>query len=110
MVSQDDETQTVRTTSLLGNFPNPFNPSTTILFSLSSGEGRGEGIAIVNIVIYNIRRQRVRTLANQVVEPGLHSVEWDGRNDKDEKLGSGIYLYRLEAGDFREIRRMILLK
>jgi len=60
--------------------------------------------------VYNIRGQKVRTLVNEFKEIGYHSVIWDGRDDNSKPVGSGIYFYRLNAGDFDKTRKMILLK
>ena len=103
---------------LESNFPNPFNPDTTIEFSLSSGEGsnnslssgEGRGEGHVNITIYNIRGQRVKTLVNDHLPAGRHSVVWNGRDDNGRTVSSGIYFYRMTAGEFSETRRMLLMK
>ena len=97
---------------LHSNFPNPFNPYTTIQFSLSSGEGRGEGSTYVEIVIYNIRGQRVRTLldGSKEFEAGRHTVIWDGRDNTGNQVSSGVYLYRMRAGEYQSVRRMVLMK
>jgi len=87
-----------QTPALLGNVPNPFNPSTQISFSLSEA-------ADVTLEIYNITGQKVATLTTGRLEAGHHSVAWDGSN-----AASGIYLYRLEAGDFVDTKKMVLLK
>ena len=109
-VSEGDEVAPIVQVGLLGNFPNPFNPSTTIKFSLSSGEGRGEGH--VNITIYNIRGQRVRTLLNGSNElgAGRHSVVWNGTDDNGRTVSSGVYFYNMRAGEYSSTRRMILMK
>jgi hypothetical protein len=95
-------------TELLGNFPNPFNPQTTIQFSLSFGEGRGEGF--VKIDVYNVRGQRVRTLVNDMYSTGEHSVVWNGMDDSGRTVGSGIYFYSMRVGEYHLTNRMLLLK
>jgi Secretion system C-terminal sorting domain/Right handed beta helix region len=80
------------------NYPNPFNPATVISFTLPKA-------LTVNLTVYNILGQRVATLVNEVMPPGVHSVPFDGRN-----FASGVYFYRLEAGDFLSSRKMMLLK
>jgi len=111
-VHEDEEVITPLVTGLHGNFPNPFNPETTIRFSLSYGEGRGEGFNNVKIDIYNIRGQRVRTLLDGSREFGIgeHSVIWNGKDDDDNVLSSGVYFYRMRAGDYESVRRMLLMK
>jgi len=94
----------------VNNFPNPFNPETTINFSFSSGEGRGEGSYRVEIIIYNVRGQRIRTLLDENRSPGHHSVIWNGRDDNGRTVSSGVYLYRITAGDNVATRRMLLMK
>jgi len=90
-------------TALLGNFPNPFNPSTTISFVLSSYEN-------VSIDIFNVRGQLVRGLVSGVWSEGSHEVIWNGTDDNGTVLGSGLYFYRFTAGDIVETRKMLLLK
>ena len=85
------------------NYPNPFNPSTTISYNLPRR-------ADVTIEIFNLLGQRVRTLVNESQPPGSHTVEWDGRDTAGKTASSGVYLYRLTAGDFMQSRKMILLK
>lgn len=89
---------------LNGNYPNPFNPSTTIRYSLASETN-------VTLEIFNILGQRVRTLVSGELQvPGSYEAFWDGKDEQRNLVGSGAYLYRLGAGDFEETRKMILLK
>ena len=85
------------------NYPNPFNPTTTIRYQLPQA-------AEVNLVIYNILGQQVRTLVNTHREAGYHQAVWDGRNDAGVPAGSGVYIYIFRAVDFQEVRKMILMK
>ena len=96
-------TRVPRSTRLLGNAPNPFNPSTAIGFALSR---RGE----VRLEVYNVGGQRVRTLASGVWEAGTHSVTWDGRDLSGGLVSSGVYFYRFESGDYSESKRMTLVR
>ncbi|RMF54853.1 MAG: T9SS C-terminal target domain-containing protein [Calditrichaeota bacterium] len=89
--------------SLEQNYPNPFNPSTTIRFRIPETER-------VEITIYNLLGQTIRTLTNQVFDAGQHTVIWDGRNDKGRAVASGIYLYTMKAGNFSKTRRMQLIR
>lgn len=89
---------------LLQNHPNPFNPSTTIRFSV------GESKQAVQLLIYNARGQIVRTLFNEALPAGYHSRTWDGNDDAGRSIGSGIYLYVLQSGNAKQSRKMILLK
>jgi PA domain/FlgD Ig-like domain len=85
------------------NSPNPFNPTTTIRFSLPASER-------VGLAIYAANGSLVRTLVNGVTEPGTHNVTWDGRDTAGNPVSSGLYFYRLTAGKFSESRKMVLLK
>ncbi len=85
------------------NFPNPFNPITTIRYQLPHD-------AHVQIHIYNILGQRVRTLVDRKIKAGYHAVMWDARNDIGSQVASGIYYYRIVAGDFRDVKKMAVLK
>ena len=87
----------------ISSFPNPFNPTTTINYSLEENSR-------VSLNIYNIKGQRVKTLVNDQLSAGEHSVVWDGTDSNGNQISSGIYFYRLEAGDFQKVRKMILLK
>jgi len=89
--------------AFLGNAPNPFNPSTTVSFSLPAA---GQ----TQLTVYNTRGQRVRTLANTGMAAGGHSVVWDGRDDTGRALGSGVYLLRLSAPDTHLTRKILMLK
>jgi len=102
------------------NFPNPFNPETTIQFSVGSmpsstaNSGHGDMSPTINVVInvYNVRGQRVRTLLDGSTEfvAGYHDVVWNGRDDSGRQVGSGVYFYRLVAGENTAVRRMLLLR
>jgi len=96
--------ETPNLTSLLGNFPNPFNPYTSIRYQVSGIRSH------VQINIYNIRGQHIRTLVNDYHEPGEHIVAWNGRDDNGRELSSGIYFYRMVANDFEETQKMLLMK
>jgi len=90
--------------SLGQNIPNPFNPSTTIRYSVSSA-------GPVSIRVYNAGGALVRTLVSTAHAPGAYSVRWDGTDDRGRHLGSGVYFYRIEsAGGFRDSKKLILLK
>jgi len=88
---------------LYQNYPNPFNPETTILFS-SPKAGR------INISIYNIKGQKITTLVSENLRIGLHKVIWNGKDENDNLVSSGIYFYKIETDNFSEIKKCILLK
>lgn len=85
------------------NYPNPFNPTTVINYSLPQAE-------YVTIKIYDMLGREVRTLINSEIEAGKHSVEWSGKNELGQTVSSGMYIYRIEAGNFVQVRKMLLLK
>jgi hypothetical protein len=85
------------------NFPNPFNPSTAIRFALPRA-------AQVELVVYNTLGQKVATVVDGEMGAGHHAVVWEGRNDGGQAVASGVYFYRLSAGDFHQTRKMMLLK
>jgi hypothetical protein len=89
--------------SLMQNKPNPFNPSTDIGYSIPQS-------ARVSLEIFNINGQKVRTLVNEVQGAGEHTVIWDGKSDYGDHVASGVYLYRLTAGETTTTRKMTLLK
>lgn len=89
--------------SLSQNYPNPFNPSTVIEFTLNSPEK-------VTINIYDINGQLIRKLFDEDLSIGTHSTKWDGTNRFGEKVSSGTYFYKIEAGNLFDTKKMILLK
>jgi hypothetical protein len=92
-------------TTLVGNFPNPFNPTTSIQYQVSGSEDQ-----LVRIDVYNIKGQLVRTLVNDMHSAGEYSVVWNGTDGYGRSVGSGLYLYRMTAGEYTSVRRMIMLK
>ncbi len=85
------------------NYPNPFNPTTTIEFGLESTQN-------VKLTVYNVLGQAVRTLVNERRSAGNYSVEWLGDTDAGARASTGVYFYRLEAGDFIQTKKMMLVK
>jgi len=85
------------------NFPNPFNPETVIKFNLPEASR-------VSLNVYNVLGQVVKTLVNEELSAGLHSVIWDGKNAQGSDVSSGVYFYRIKAGDFESTMRMTLLR
>jgi hypothetical protein len=85
------------------NYPNPFNPTTSISYALPS-------LQRVEIIVYNLLGQKVRTLVNAVQNAGTHRIEWNGTNDLGNTVGSGIYLYQLKTEEKTLVRKMILMK
>ena len=85
------------------NYPNPFNPKTNITYRLQID-------CLVSITIYDILGNVIRQLVNEVQNPGYKSVIWDATNDKGNPVSASVYLYSIEAGNFRQTKKMILLK
>jgi hypothetical protein len=89
--------------SLSQNYPNPFNPETSIKFELPTGSK-------VELRIYNVMGELVRTLMNEKRDAGRYTVTWDGRDEHLIRVASGMYVYQIIAGDFKTSRSMILTK
>jgi len=89
--------------SLHENYPNPFNPSTTLRFDLPE-------LRDVNVIIYNMLGQKVKTFNMENISAGHHSIKWNATNDYGDPVGAGVYLYQLQAKDFVKTRKMVLLK
>jgi hypothetical protein len=85
------------------NYPNPFNPSTEISFDLPAASK-------VQLSVYNVLGQNVKELVNQNMDAGSHVVTWDGRADDGTSVASGVYFYRLTAGNFSRTMKMMMLK
>ncbi|HPR18605.1 MAG TPA: T9SS type A sorting domain-containing protein, partial [Candidatus Cloacimonadota bacterium] len=90
--------------SHLTNYPNPFNPSTTIQFETTNLH------EFAQIKIYNIKGQKVKQLVSDQLSAGQHSIVWDGTDDNNKPVGSGIYFYKLKAGKINKTRKMLLIK
>lgn len=99
----EEETSIPGYFELLPNFPNPFNNQTLIKYTLSKP-------VEVSLTIYNILGQQVRTLVKDDKQSGTMSVAWNGKDDRGKEVSSGIYFYRLKAGEYSQTRRMVLLK
>jgi hypothetical protein len=91
------------TYELLQNYPNPFNPETRIAFRLPEPER-------ARMEIFNMLGQKVRTLLDRRLAAGGHTVTWDGIDDRGARLSSGVYFYRLTAGGYSAMRKLVMLK
>jgi hypothetical protein len=92
------------------NYPNPFNSSTTIPFTVH-GEQKTENVFLLTTLkIYNIRGELVRTLMEDRLRPGMYEVSWDGKNKQEKWVASGVYFYRLEAGELIQTKKMVLIR
>ncbi len=103
MTSLQDEIIVIYKTGLVGNYPNPFNPETKIQFQTKNQMH-------VKINIYNIKGQKIKSLLDDNVDKGNHFILWDGTNNEQQKVSSGIYFYRFESKEKNEIKKMLLVK
>lgn len=92
--------------SLAQNYPNPFNPTTDIRYGIADNRSSVH----TTLKVYNILGQEVRTLVDEIQEPGYHTVSWDGKDNLNNDVATGIYFYRIKAGDFIQTKQMVLLK
>ena len=99
----DDPNVIPTVTKLEGNYPNPFNPSTTVRFALKAPSA-------TTIHIYNSKGQLVRTLVDENMKAGNHSVVWNGIDNSGKAVSSGIYMYRMQADGVSQTRKMMLMK
>ena len=85
------------------NYPNPFNPTTQIKYDLPED-------ALVSITIYDIMGRSIRSLVNSQQTAGYRSIQWNATNNLGEPVSAGMYIYTIQAGEFRQVKKMILLK
>lgn len=101
--SQFDEDIEFTGSSILGNYPNPFNPKTEIAFNL-------ENDANVSLKIYNIKGQLIKMYTQNEYSKGIHKITWNGKNSENKNISAGIYFYRITINNEEQIRKMLLLK
>lgn len=101
----DTDDIVILTPQLFDNYPNPFNPTTIISFSLTS-----EGSENTELAIYNLKGQVVKQLLNQKLSAGNHSCIWNGKDDNGKQVASGVYFYKLRSGSYTNTKKMLLLK
>ena len=97
------EAERPKTAMLWPNYPNPFNPSTTLRFSIPIKSH-------VSLVIYDVLGHRVKRLVYDRMDPGIYAVLWNGKDDQGRRVGSGVYLCRARIGDFVTSRKLVLIK
>ena len=85
------------------NYPNPFNPITRINYDLPED-------ALVNITIYNMMGRQVKTLIHSEQTAGYRNIRWNATNHLGQAVSAGLYIYTIRAGDFRQTKKMVLLK
>ena len=95
------------TFELVQNFPNPFNPSTCIKFDIPEIE---DGLIDVNITVFDMLGQKVKTLLESPLTAGPYQVEWDGTNDQNQIVPSGIYVYQFQSTLFNASKKMVLMQ
>lgn len=104
VVSTDTDDPVIpQNTKLTGNFPNPFNPETSISFQLSENSN-------TELTIYNLKGQLVKKLINAHLEAGVYDIRWNGTDDRGNAVTSGIYFYKFQAGKHTSVKKMILMK
>lgn len=127
--SQNDLPNLPKDFRLYDNFPNPFNPSTTIRYAIPAignldvditppnVDGKNDQasdhekqVTRVKLLVFDVLGQLVRVLVDEEQKPGFYEVQWNGKNAKGETVGSGVYLYSIVAGNFKVTKRMILIK
>ena len=99
----EDEDIAPLTTELKAIYPNPFNPTVNISYSLKEQTS-------VTIEVFNIKGQKVKTIINEMQELGNHKVSWSGHDNNNHKTASGIYFVRIKADKLNDIRKVIMLK
>jgi len=103
LVSDNDATEKPMQTMLKANYPNPFNPSTTIDFTLAQP-------GAVKIDIFNIKGQKVKTLIDDAFAKGSHSIVWNGTDNIGKPVSSGLYFYKMSTAEYTSTRKMLLMK
>ena len=98
-----DNSLTPKVFVLHQNYPNPFNPSTQIKYDIAED-------SFVSITIYDVMGRKIRSLMNTSQTAGYHTISWDARNDIGEGVSAGMYIYTIQAGEFRSTKKMVLLK
>jgi hypothetical protein len=118
-VDDEDTESGMHSFRLLQNFPNPFNPSTSIQYSIGSRQTKAADggprtaddlYAYTTLKIYDILGRKVRTLVDEPKKAASHQVIWDGKDEEARDVSSGIYFYVLQTDTFRETKKMTLLK
>ena len=85
------------------NYPNPFNPTTNLSYELSTE-------SYVTITVYDLLGNMVRNLVSEYQSSGIKSVQWDATDNQGQPVSAGVYMFTIEAGEFRQTKKMILLK
>ena len=103
-LTADEDIDQAPTRFVLGqNFPNPFNPVTTIRYELPDRK-------LVNISVYDMRGNLIKNLLKSIQSPGLKTVRWDATDNRGNMVSAGVYFYKIRTGSFIQTKKMILLK
>ena len=100
---QNNESNSQQTFTLIGNYPNPFNSVTTLIYELYKD-------AKINITIYDILGNQVKTLINNVQSRGHKSIQWNASNNYGQKVETGVYFYKVQTNDYQQVKKIIFLK
>lgn len=98
-----DTVYPINSHKLIGNYPNPFNPNTSIAFELKNQ-------TFANLSIYNVRGQKVITLVNETLNAGQHAINWNGKDENNKDMATGVYYYKLSTPDTIQVKKAILMK
>ncbi|MBN1293760.1 MAG: T9SS type A sorting domain-containing protein [Candidatus Latescibacteria bacterium] len=101
--SVNEQEQPPESFSPITTYPNPFNPSTTIEFTLPES-------GFASIFIYSLAGQKIRELAANFLTAGTHTLSWDGKDTNGNAVSSGIYIYRFQAGDYVKTGKMVMVR
>jgi flagellar hook assembly protein FlgD len=104
LLSADEETIENNSITVYRNFPNPFQKETTIKFVVSNGNRK------INLDIFNIKGQKVRSLVNSTLNSGNYSILWNGLDDNGKRVSNGVYFYKVSSENFTSVKKMILMK
>jgi hypothetical protein len=85
------------------NYPNPFNPTTTISFNIPQQTN-------VNVTVYNVKGEKVKTLVNSALNSGTHTVVWDGEDDNQNAVASGVYFYKVRTENSTAVKKIMMIK
>jgi len=102
-VSNEDNDVVPLVTEMTGNYPNPFNPTTNIAFSVSETQN-------IKITVFNIKGQLVKELINEPVESGYHNILWNGKDTNNKQVSTGVYFMKFDSKEIHQIRKSLLLK
>ncbi len=100
---EENNSEMISEYRLGSNYPNPFNPTTTIEYSISEN-------SFVTLEVFNVLGQKVKTLVSDTKEAGNHSVKWNGTNELNRQVSSGVYFFKLKTNNFTQTRKMLLIR